>query len=358
MPSSTSSSERIPERSLPARPWGTALALAVATMIILLGGWEIHLRDVGLVPAYRNTDGLWAIQRRRVDKEGHDRVVIIGSSRAMFGFNLDAWAENFDGERPIQLALEGTNPRGFLKDLANDPDFSSLVVVGVTPGLFFGKGGRYRESALRTYKKESPSQKLGQHLGMWLERYMAMLDFDFALFEIIKRQDFPPRDGVDNPFPVRKLNNMQADRQANMWEKLLDDPAYRQLARDVWAGPKGWDEPPPPERLISDEDVGEAIADTTESIAKIEAKGGQVVFVRMPSSGRVREREAKYVPRDRTWDRLMAESGVIGVHFEDYPKLQKFELPEWSHLNARDQVVFTVRLTRIIAKKLGQADAQ
>ena len=39
-----------------------------------------------------------------------------------------------------------------------------------------------------------------------------------------------------------------------------------------------------------------------------------------------------------------------GIHFEDYPELQGYELPEWSHLAAGEKTRFTEALCGIIAR--------
>ncbi len=125
MPSSTSSSDMRP-----------AALIALILTILLMGGWEAYWRYSGSVPSYRNSDGLSAIQRRRIDNCQGDRTVIAGSSRMFFNTQLDVW-ERESGSRPIQLALEGTSPVSLMEDLADDPDFTGTLIVGVAPGLMF-----------------------------------------------------------------------------------------------------------------------------------------------------------------------------------------------------------------------------
>ena len=63
----------------------------------------------GATPGYRNSNGAWAEQRRRIDTGEGGKTVLIGSSRVMFDVQLPVW-ERIAGERPIQLAIEGTSP--------------------------------------------------------------------------------------------------------------------------------------------------------------------------------------------------------------------------------------------------------
>ena len=73
MPSSISNSEPVPagleppyQRPLPAL--AGALATAVLTGLLLLGVWEAWVRSEQVTPSIRNSDGLWAEQRRRIDR--------------------------------------------------------------------------------------------------------------------------------------------------------------------------------------------------------------------------------------------------------------------------------------------------
>jgi len=89
------------------------------------------------------------------------------------------------------------------------------------------------------------------------------------------------------------------------------------------------------------------LAKTKEHVAMIEKRGGRVIFLRFPSSGRVRELENQFFPRPVFYDRLVAASGNH-IHFEDHSELQGFLLPEWSHLTRADATEYTRRLMPLI----------
>ena len=102
---------------------GTAVVIGLVVFVMALAGWEFYWRAWGSEPAIRNSPGLWAMQRRRIDNgEGH-KTVIVGSSRMLFDVQLPVW-EQVGGERPIQLAIEGTSPLPVMEQLADDPDFT------------------------------------------------------------------------------------------------------------------------------------------------------------------------------------------------------------------------------------------
>jgi hypothetical protein len=366
MPSSTSSSEvrpdryarqtasdrpgvaqPVPVRPVPEQPWGWIFLGAVALFAVLLAGWEAHWRAFGVTPSMNNNDGLWAIQRRRIDAGEGTATVLVGSSRVFFDVRLPVW-EKLAGRRPIQLCLEGTTPLPFLEDLAADPHFTGRVLVGIDPQVFF-TGFRYREGALKYARKESPSQRIGQWLSMhFVEPYFAFDDPDFALQTVLERQPWPARPGKPWRSDVRKLSLHEADRNSYLWGKVENDPQYRELARNIWR--QGFDPGryPPPQKL---KEITKAQIDgTAKAVATLRARGVQVLFVRLPSSGEYLAFENRMYPRAQAWDQLLKVTGAPGLYFEDYPELRGYELPEWSHIDASQTERFTTALYAIIQR--------
>ncbi|MEO6365287.1 MAG: hypothetical protein ABIO38_04455, partial [Luteimonas sp.] len=205
----------VPVRDIPLQPWNRIFIVALVLAALLLGAWEWHWRAFGATPGYRNSDGQWAQQRRRINAGEGDGTVLIGSSRVLFDVQLPVW-ERVAGERPIQLALEGTSPLPILEDLAADPDFTGRLLVGVTPGLFFS-GGKLRADVVGYTRDQGPSQRSGHWLSQHLlEPWLAFYDPDFALSTVVKRQRWPARDGVPNLPEVRKLMIQGPDRNSRM----------------------------------------------------------------------------------------------------------------------------------------------
>jgi hypothetical protein len=90
--------------------------------------------------------------------------------------------------------------------------------------------------------------------------------------------------------------------------------------------------------------IEERFADTVVAVEKLRARGGKIVFVRLPVSGGLKQLENQTTPRAKTWEPLLQQTTASGIHFEDYPDLASFTCPEWSHLSAGDSVEFTKRL--------------
>ena len=337
----------VPERPIPARPWGPILLGAVLLAGALLAAWEWQWRAFGVAPGYRNSNGQWAQQRRRIDAGEGDATVLIGSSRVLFDLQLPVW-ERLTGGRPIQLALEGTSPVPILEDLAADPKFTGRLLIGVAPVLFFSDFSR-RVDVLPYYRDQSPSQRAGQWLSMQLEPVLAFYDPDFALSTVVRRQAWPLRAGAPPDVEVRKLSITDADRNTRMWSKVEDDPAYRALTQDIWKRLLTSRPPPPPKVAIALRE--KQIERAATAIAKLHRRGVPVLFLRPPSAGLWLKIEQQAFPRAETWDRLLARTGAPGIHFEDYPQLQGYELPEWSHLSASEADRFTAALVPIIQRE-------
>ncbi|MHA6204672.1 hypothetical protein ACXU4B_09635 [Dyella soli] len=335
---------------MPERPWRGIFIVALVLTVLLLAAWEWRWRDFGATPGYRNSNGLWAMQRRRIDQGEGDATVLIGASRVLFDVQLPVW-ERLAGSRPIQLALEGTSPLFALEDLADDPRFTGRLLVGIAPDVFFS-GFQYRPGLVKYFRKETPTQRAGQWLSMHLvEPYLAFDDPDFALFTVLKRQAWPVRPGRHPFVDVRKLMTMEADRNCHLWSKVETDPEYRDLARQIWMQRFG---PPPPGAPTAAEMPGiikEQITRTAAAVAKLRARHVQVLFVRMPSAGPYLAFENKVFPREKTWDVLIASTGAPGIFFADYPELSGYDLPEWSHLSAADAGRFTASLYPIIERE-------
>ena len=347
MHSSTSSSDG---RPLPEKSLGTGALIGLTVAILLMGGWEAYWRDYGSEPAYRNSDGLWAIQRRRIDQGEGDKTVLVGSSRIFFDTQLNIW-ERESGERPIQLALEGTSPVSLMEDLAEDLDFTGTLIVGVSPGLMFS-GFEYRGTAFKQYREESPSQWLGQQISMLMEPYLAFYHYDYSLFTVSKRQPFPERDGVEMESDVRRLSTQEKDRATRMWHLLETDEAYALRAKEIWA--EGF----VPIEDRDEEWIKEALENRTTQIEravaatkKLQERVIEVIFVRNPSEGHYAISEPMYNPRAETWDVLIEKTGALGIHWQDHEELQGYWMPEWSHLSGSEADRYTKALYHVIERE-------
>ena len=86
-------------------------------------------------------------------------------------------------------------------------------------------------------------------------------------------------------------------------------------------------------------------------VAGLENRGGRVVLIRFPSSGRLRDLEERYYPRRTYWDVLARSTRAETIHFEDVPSLARFRCAEDSHLDRADSIRFTNALADELVRR-------
>lgn len=339
--------EDVTVREIPATRLVAAALLVLALVTAGVAVWEWKMREIGLLAGdLDDSKAQWAVERRKIAAGEFDDVVIIGSSRILFDTNLDVW-EEVSGRRPIQLALAGTNPRPFLKDFADDPGFRSLLVVGVTPDIYFGDwlGIDVFAGVLDYWKDQSPSERFGNEVGVFLSRRIAFLDGDYTLTKLVDQVNLRNRGKIRGPYlDVWKVWETTDDRQAYLWRGIETNERLREHARKVWGPYDG--------KPMDPEAIARACAESAEAVRKIRERGGEVVFVRAPSAGLYYRHEQSAAPRATTWDRLLRETGAFGIHFEDYPAMQGLDVPEWSHLSRESAKVFTRAYVEAMVKEV------
>ena len=168
-----------------------------------------------------------------------------------------------------------------------------------------------------------------------------------AMLDLLK---IPARPGVFQMpiFPIDFEGN-HFTRQSYMTPKFVADTNLQNRQKGIWGFFASLRRDPPPSG-----DKLEAILNSVKSnVDKIRNRGGQVIFVRTPSSGPYRMGELKGFPRAAYWDRLLAVTGCKGIHFEDYPVTAHFVCPEWSHLTPDQAVIYTRNLISILRDEDG-----
>jgi len=337
-----------------------AAILMVVLVVVSTVSWELYLRNEGLKISYDNTEPLWADKRVMVYEPADKAVVFIGSSRIKYDLDIATW-ESITGKHAIQLACEGSNPVPVLLNLADDKNFKGNLVIDVTEGLFFspleGNSAERSNKVLRYFKEITPAQKVGFAINHVLESQLVFLDKeDLSLPALLDKLQIPSRKGVMMLpyFPV-DFTRVNFSRQAYMTPKMLADTNIQKKVTDIWMmyADMGKRFPPPSgDTLVQMIQVVKAATD------KIIARGGKVLFVRTPSSGPYLMGEQMGFPREKYWNKLLEVTGCPGIHFKDYPALDHFICPEWSHLSPADAIIFTKEFIRILEQHKGWLSAQ
>jgi len=108
------------------------------------------------------------------------------------------------------------------------------------------------------------------------------------------------------------------------------------------------------QRLHPVEDAGQwltGLQSVAAWVAAVRAHGGDVVFVRTPTSGKLRELEDAAYPRAIYWVRLSAATGAATIHSDDVSGLKSINLPDGSHVDMHDKPAYTRALVDALAAR-------
>jgi hypothetical protein len=339
------------ERPIPQVPWRGITVIVVLIVMAAAAGWEFYCRSIGYGPTLNDNEDLWTMTRRRVQPES---VVIIGDSRGWYDLDLDELQKGL-GKRPVQLAMGGSCAYPVLADLANDRNFHGTIICSFVPRLFFAPPGsppmERAGKAVRRSRTQTPAQRVSQYLAMPLEEHVAFLkQQDLTLDELLNRLPIPGRPGALAPPSLPPyFQTIDRERRARMIERCAQPGELQRTIQQRWL--RLFTPPPPPSYIPKEafmakikEAIETRFRDTTAAVEKLRARGGKIVFVRLPVVSELKALEDRIMPRSQIWDRVIKDTAAPGIYFEDFPELSSFNCPEWSHLSAGDSVEFSKRL--------------
>jgi hypothetical protein len=130
---------------------------------------------------------------------------------------------------------------------------------------------------------------------------------------------------------------MYADRQTDLWEPVETPGSFewQQIIR-FWDEMVEEMEGMAPERLAElAEDANSFFAPLVE---EMRSRGGDIVFIRMPSGGEFRRLELEGDFDTHLWGPHVEGLDALSIDTWDYPELSgDLEIPEWSHFSRRSQ---------------------
>ena len=332
----------------------TKAAITTAFLVIIaVLSWEFYLRKTGFERGYDDGGPLWAHHRDRIYQPIDEATVFIGSSRIKFDLDIPTW-EKLTGEEAVQLACVGSTPRPLLTDLAEDPEFKGKVIVDVTEGLFFSlspQSAARPKEGIDYHQNITPTQRAAFILNKPLESSFLFLDKDhYSINAMLDALEIPSRQGVFM-FPIfpRDFGYVNFNRQEYMGKIFMADTNQQNRQKEIWAWFGKMNRFPP----TSGPPLDSILLQVKTDVDKIKARGGKVLFVRTPSSGPFLEMEQKGFPREKYWDRLLVETDSPGIHFQDFPEINHYICPEFSHLSPEDAIDFTIQFVEILQDSSG-----
>ena len=358
MLSSTSSSNQ----RLPALPWLRLWLPALLLVIALTGLLEMRLMLRGIAPTQLDSEARWLEERSRASTDGQRSLVLIGASRIQLGMDV-ALLKKLSGRPTHQLAIDGASYWPVLRGLADDPEFSGTVVVDYyehTP-LDDAHGG-LAASYERHYqqKKAQLRQWHFDRLENLLEwRWRGMLrsyadgarPLDSLFYRIFNQPQMPQylrtnydrsRDADYRKLPMpefyiaRVRRNLGTHAPTDLERYRTYPEVFAALEQSINALP-----------LADTRGLAEKHRQLRTATEKIQARGGKVIFLVMPSSGLVREIEQHSYPDALFLQPLQQALPAQVIDSAREPLLADFLCPDGSHLDYRDKTRFTQAFAQV-----------
>lgn len=364
MPTFTSSSNR----RLPKLAWGTVLGTALVATVLLAATMELRLALRGYQPTVVDGPDLWRHERQRAAALGSRALILVGASRVQLDLDLGV-LRRATGLEPVQLGIDGSDFQPVLADLAADPRIRGTVVVDVAEHVMAGSfpgvaadwvaraaahdhgarlpGFQDAEDALMRFVRSHLRSYAGgtRPITSLLDRLLPVQPTPQYVITSADRSQWADYSRLPMPwfYYRRVMRNLgqEIPLRHGMAAQDLEDELRRRVAA-LTPGIRGLQRYEASSRMLA------------AQAAAIRARGGQVYFVMLPSSGLVREMERRRFPRAQFWDRFVALVGAPTLHFEDVPAMRDIVCPDGSHLDYRQRAAFTAALVEALGIARGR----
>jgi hypothetical protein len=361
----SSSNERLPTGN-----WLKIWITIILGFVFFVLYFEIDIRLHGWSPSVIDDQEQWSTQRRLSSDIGKNALILVGDSRAQLGYSLDTVREMTDFI-PVQLAIYSTF-MPVLSNLAEDESITGTVIVAVNIKDFretsahelanqwveYYETYRHKENFIEPYKL------LDGHIESFIKQHFALRQLGARPFKTISKHLF--EDSGSGSYLVTYHDR---SRDADYSKVTMPDFYIRVLERHLGKeagkdrqGLKGEDLlskykseieniKPESNRLFM-----EKLEKLLNDIDKIESRGGKVIIVRLPTDKLIWEIDKRRYPRKQFWD-VLAKQHPASIHFQDYPQLTQFSLPDGSHVDVKDKKRFTRELMQIVIQILAKSRA-
>ena len=350
-PNSTKPQDQHFERILPLSVGWKQLLRVFGVLLILIGLMEFKARkDNFRVNYLPGSPDLWISQWLELDELPNDQLVVLGASRMQYGIVVPEW-KAITGVKPQMLAWPGSPPGPVLSELAKRESFNGIVLCGFAPPFSFchqdSLTHQFMESNFNALKVAKYS--LSHHLTLKLRDILiprvkcfnstayspiltAFSNWPFENREgLLHGLIFPFDDSLDRELNFRFRDNIEEVIHADILDDIHD--GVRRILEHF--GPA---------------DIDLIVEQYKRDVAAIESRGGRVVFIRPPSDGKYFAFELEHYPRERFFDRIVEETGCLGIHFKDYPELDILCVED-SHLGVEDALDYTRSIINLLRRK-------
>ena len=311
------------------RHWAAVGGLAV----LIFASAEIALRVGGYKASGAAASGrlLWSYHRSNVYQSGCRSIVLIGASQMQAAIDLPAFDDRCPKHRVTQLAVNSHgSPMAVLRDLASDRQFKGIVLADVSAARFNGPRWMASQQSFvahfrGAYSWYSPLECYLQ----WVTSSSSVV-FNYNLIEKTRRV----LRGRGSWWPAKAPVQFSFDRQIRL------DLRSGNRTRELGTAPNGQ-----PTEAIGPPVSGrfrDKLTQIESFVKQIRARGGAVVFLRMPTGGRPWRDSEKVSPRRVWWATFEKHvPSATFIHFKDVRAFGKYGCPDGLHLDQTDSPGFT-----------------
>ena len=320
--------------------WALGLVLSLAAMT----GAELFWRSHGYETNVIDGPQLWSYHRSKLGKSKRE-VACLGTSRTVCGFATAEFYRRFPEYNLRLLAVSGLKPAAALLDLARDPNFCGIVLCDVTWTDFRQANLESQQESVDYYHNEyRAAAQLETQISLWLRERLVILSPE-ARPKLILRSLLsgraPPVSGFHITKPDRSRISDYHLRPEHVRRKREAEAArYRKKAARRRTRPA-----PVTAEWLSE------VRSFRKPVEQIRARGGEVVFVRYPTSGERLAYTSLFYPRELYWDQIGPQTTARTIYYADYPELDPGDLADTSHLDKRQAPRFTNGLLDILQQQ-------
>lgn len=319
--------------------WIVTLLSAAALALIVITFVEFLWRASGHHPSVTDDKDLWAVERHRIGN-GTNNLVLLGASRMQIDISIPVLKRHLPNFTISQLAIDGLHPIAALQDLAEDPDFKGIVLCSIIASGFERRNWNHQQPYVNYSRNSSTlNRRISRRLASLFQERLTVLNPWVKLKKNLIRYQKTKK----WPAPFYLTTNARRERDADYTK--LDIVAHKKKRMERLK--TFYEKKNPPMAVAS---WLEDVQQVEKWVTKILQRGGKVVFIRFPTSEDHWQMDEVYYPRHLYWDVLAASTDADCLHFRDVPEMNRFVLPDNSHLDFREKPAFTETLIRQLAK--------
>ena len=305
---------------------------SIVIAVILGMAIEILLRTNGYTPTYPVSMLDMKRQWHEVVREDHSAsdILLLGTSRMLTDIDQGVLEDNLGG-KVIQMGVGGGfHPFFVLKTVVEETNFNGRVIVEVVPIYCSDEYDYFSKGILHSLSnKISYSELYDSYIYNWLSEQSTLLSPRVSIFSLERIVVY--RDSL------KFLMLMSSDRQRRVYYNFKSLNLSRAVHNEgYYAGLK----------VLSPEDWLNYMAAQDKYADMIEARGGEVVYVRFPTSGISHVFEEKVLPKSECWDKFAQYTDSVTIHYKEFER--EYVCPDDTHLDWHDASSFTLDLVKRI----------